>query len=67
MTINQLGAKLLPFLTGVTVGVLATLGTFSGRVASLETISSVHTTQLKEMKDEFSKLNDNIISLLRTR
>lgn len=57
--------KLLPFLTGVTVGVLATLATFSGRVASLETRAGIQETSITKLQAEFEKLNDNIINLLR--
>lgn len=57
--------KLLPFLTGVTVGVLATLATFSGRVASLETRAGIQETAITKLQTEFEKLNDNIIAYLR--
>lgn len=65
MTAKSLTDKLLPFLTGVTVGVLGTLATFSGRVSALETGVANHTTQLTEVKTEISKLNENLISFLR--
>jgi hypothetical protein len=67
MTLAAMTDKVVSFLVGLVLGVLAALATFGGRIASLETSSAIQSKEISEVHAEVSRVSDEILTILRAR
>lgn len=59
---NDVAAKsalngILPLLTGLVIGLLASLATFAGRISALETTAATHTEALRDIRGDLRAIS----------
>lgn len=60
MSSGSVVAGALPLLTGIVIGLLTALATFSGRISVLETTTANHTETLRDIRSDLREISKKI-------